>query len=62
MRIIWSERIHVKQRCENNHSILEDVQRLHGETGGDRLLLWDREVGCDDSDLVAYRRCVERDS
>lgn len=56
MRIIWSERIHVKQRCENNHSILKDVQCMHWETGGHALFLPAREMCLKDSDIV------ERDS
>lgn len=56
MRIMWSERIHVKQRCENNHSILKDVQCMHWETGGRALFLPEREMCLKDSDIV------ERDS
>lgn len=61
MRIIWSERIHVKQRCKNNHSILKDVQCMHWETGGHALFLWEREICLKDSEHCGLSSlCGER--
>lgn len=54
MRVIGSERIHIKQRCGNNHSVLQDVVEALRDWGH-ALSLWEREMRNKDSDIVVYR-------
>lgn len=58
MRVIGSERIHIKQRCGNNQSVLQDVVEALRDWGH-ALSLWERELRATDSDNVVYRHRVE---